>query len=173
MPGDKLARMHETPDELRRVQSLLDASFERGSDHLKSIMTPEWRLSAGQLVAQVPTPAVLNIASVTRKGEPRISAVDGHFLHGRWYFGTAAASPKAVQLRDRPAISASYTPRDGFGIFSHGRAALLDGAEREMLHTHFAEHYGSDPDSWGSGSIAYFRIDADWLVAFAMPETPG
>lgn len=165
--------MHETTDELRQLQGLLDASFKRASEHLKSIMTPERRLSAEQLVAQLPAPAVLNIASVTRNGEPRISAVDGHFLHGRWYFSTAAQSPKAVQLRNRPAISASFTPRDGFGVFCHGRAVRLGGAERDMLRAHYTAHYGSDPDSWGSGEIAYCRIDADWLVAFAMVETPG
>jgi pyridoxine/pyridoxamine 5'-phosphate oxidase len=166
--GEILSGMDETAGELRAVQDLLDASFGRASEHLKSIMTPERRLSAERLVAELPSPAVLNIATTTAKGEPRVSAVDGHFMHGHWYFTTAAESPKVRQLKARPAISASFTPRDGFGVFCHGRAVQLDGAERDMLRQHFIATYGSDPEQWGV--IAYCRIDADWLVAFAMTE---
>jgi pyridoxine/pyridoxamine 5'-phosphate oxidase len=160
--------VHETADELRELQALLDHSFDHASEHLKSIMTPERRLSAERLVSELPIPAVLNIATVTAAGEPRVSAVDGHFLHGHWYFTTAAESPKARQLRARPAISAAFTPRDGFGVFCHGRVADLDGADRDMLRAHFTATYGSDPEEWGS--IAYYRIDAGWLVGFAMTD---
>ncbi len=160
--------MHETAAELRSLQDLLDASFAAASEHLVSIMAPQRRPSAEQLVADLPSPAVLNIATVTARGEPRISAVDGHFIHGHWYFTTAAPSPKAVQLRARPAISASWTPRDGYGMFCHGTAAGLAGAEREMLRQHFLATYGADPDVWGE--IGYFRIDAAWLVAFKFSD---
>jgi pyridoxine/pyridoxamine 5'-phosphate oxidase len=150
------------------LQSLLDRSFEHSSEHLRSIMTPERRLSAARLVDEVPCPAVLNIATVTARGEPRISAVDGHFDDGTWRFTTAADSPKARQLLSRPAISASFTPRDGFGVFCHGHAVPLQGDEREQLRRHFEHVYGSDPEQWGD--IAYFRIEADWLVGFAMTD---
>jgi pyridoxine/pyridoxamine 5'-phosphate oxidase len=104
--------VREKPDQIAELQDLLDGSFERASDHLKSIMEAHRRLSAERLVAELPSPAVLNIATVTAAGEPRISAVDGHFIGGHWYFTTAAKSAKAAQLRARPAISASYTPPD-------------------------------------------------------------
>ena len=150
------------------LQDLLDASFARASEHLRSIMTPERRLTAERLLAELPCPAVLNIATVTARGEPRISAVDGHFLRGHWYFSTDATSPKAMQLAARPAISASFTPRDGFGVFCHGRAvALPAGAERQMVSEHFAEVYGQSFEDFGVG-IYCARIDADWMVAFAM-----
>ena len=90
--------MYETPDELAALQRLIDASFERSSEHLRSIMEAPRRLTAERIVAEVPSPAVLNVASVTARGEPRISALDGHFLHGRWHFTTAGTSPKARQL---------------------------------------------------------------------------
>jgi hypothetical protein len=150
------------------LQELLDASFARSSEHLRSIMTEPRRLTATRLRAELPCPAVLNIATVTAGGEPRISAVDGHFLDDAWHFTTADPSPKVRQLRARPAISASYTPRDGYGVFCHGRATMLDGADRARLHAHFVEVYGADPDEWGD--IAYVRIDADWLVGFAMTD---
>ena len=37
-----------------------------------------------------------------------------------------------------------------------------------MLRTHFAAVYGSDPEEWGT--ISYYRIDATWLVGFAMTD---
>jgi hypothetical protein len=158
-------------DELQALQDLLDTSFARASEHLCSIMTPERRLSAERLVAELPCPAVLNIATVTARGEPRISAVDGHFLNGHWYFTTAGDSPKAVQLAARPAISAAFTPRDGYGVFCHGHAvALPAGPERTMIAEHFAEVYGQSFEEFGP-DISCARIDADWLVGFAMtPE---
>ena len=160
--------MWETAEELTVVQNLLDTSFEHASQHLRAIMTPERRLTAEQVIAELPSPAVLNLATVTAAGEPRLSAVDGHFMHGHWYFTTDAGSPKARQLRARPAVSASFTPRDGFGVFCHGRAVLLDGDERQMLRDHFIATYGEDPEKWGT--IAYVRVDASWLVAFAMTD---
>lgn len=160
--------MWETAEELTTLQHLLDLSFDKASEHLLAIMTPERRLTAELFVAELPSPAVLNLATVTAAGEPRLSAVDGHFLHGRWYFTTDAGSPKARQLHARPAVSASFTPRDGFGVFCHGLASLLDGDEKQMLRDHFTATYGADPETWGT--IAYLRIDATWLVAFAMTD---
>jgi uncharacterized pyridoxamine 5'-phosphate oxidase family protein len=166
--ADIVTGMRETAAELTDLQRLLDRSFDRASGHLTSIMEPQRRLSAERLVADLPSPAVLNIATVTARGEPRISAVDGHFLHGRWYFTTAADSPKARQLRARPAISASYTPRDGYGVFCHGRVAeLASGDEQQMISDHFLETYGQRPEGFGV-EIYYARIDAEWLVGFAM-----
>jgi hypothetical protein len=163
--------MRETPEELAALQNLLDLSFGQASEHLTSIMAPQRRLSAQRIVDDLPSPAVLNIASVTARGEPRISAVDGHFLHGHWYFTTDGSSPKARQLGARPAISASYTPRDGYGVFCHGRIARLEpGPEQQMVSDHFVETYGQSPEDWGVG-ILYARIDPVWMVGFAMtPE---
>lgn len=161
--------MRETPEELAALQSLIDASFAAASDHLRGIMAPERRLTAERIVADVPSPAVLNVATVTSRSEPRISALDGHFLHGRWYFTTAGDSPKAVHIRARPAVSASYTPRDGYGIFCHGDASLVDGDERQMLIDHCTRVYGRSPETFGEG-IAYVRIEPKWLVGFAFSE---
>lgn len=161
--------MRETPQELAALQRLIDGSFASASGHLRGIMAPERRLTAERIVADVPSPAVLNLATVTRRGEPRISAVDGHFLHGRWYFTTAADSPKAVHVAARPAVSASYTPRDGYGIFCHGAATAVRGAERAELIEHCTRVYGRSPETFGE-EIAYVRIEPRWLVGFAFSE---
>jgi hypothetical protein len=159
--------MYETPAEVSALQDLLDASFDRASPHLTSIMTPQRRLPAARLVDELTGIAVLNVATVTARGEPRLSAVDGPFLHGCWHFTTSGTSPKARQLRTRPAISASYTPRDGYGVFCHGRARSLDRGTPAfaILYDHCVGTYGQAPDEWGP-DIAYFRIEASWLVGF-------
>lgn len=160
--------MYETAAELAALQDLLDASFARASDHLTSIMAPDRRLTAEQLAADITGIAVLNVATVTARGEPRLSAVDGHFLHGRWHFTTDGASPKARQLHARPATSVSYTPRDGYGVFCHGRARFLErnSGEFAVLHDHFVQTYGQSPDEWGS-NIAYVQVQPSWMVGFA------
>jgi hypothetical protein len=159
--------MYETPAELDALQQLLDTSFASASRHLTSIMEPDRRLTAAQLGADLSGIAVLNIATVTARGEPRVSAVDGHFLHGCWHFTTDARSPKSRQLRARPAISASYTPRDGYGVFCHGQARFLErgGPDFTMLYDHCVRTYGQSPDEWGS-DIAYIRVEPAWIVGF-------
>jgi hypothetical protein len=159
--------MYETPSELDVLQQLLDASFARASEHLTGIMRPERRLTAEQLASDLTGIAVLNVATVTARGEPRISAVDGHFLSGRWHFTTDARSPKARQLRARRAISLSYTPRDGYGVFCHGQARFLERGDPEftVLHDHCVRTYGQSPDEWGS-NIAYIRVEPAWIVGF-------
>jgi hypothetical protein len=161
--------MHETPEELAELQRLIDQSFARSSEHLRSIMEQPRRLTAERVAAEVPRPAVLNVATVTVRGEPRISALDGHFLHGRWHFTTAGNSPKARHLAARPAVSASFTPRDGYGIFTHGSAVFLDGDERQALIEHCTRVYGRSPETFGDG-IAYVRIEPSWMVGFAFSE---
>lgn len=169
MPCGSLATMRETPEELAALQLVIDTSFAAASDHLRGIMAPERRLTAERIVADVPSPAMINVATVTRHGEPRISALDGHLLHGRWYFTTAGDSPKAVHIKARSAVSASYTPRDGYGIFCHGHAGLVDGDEKQMLIDHCTRVYGRSPETFGEG-IAYIRIEPRWLVGFAFSE---
>jgi hypothetical protein len=163
--------MYETTEELQALQALLDRSFASASLHLQAIMTPERRLDAGRLVAELSGVCVLNVATVTAKGEPRVSAVDGHFLHARWNFTTDGGSPKARQIDARPAVSASYTPRDGFGVFCHGRARRLErgSAEFDELSRHWIATYGQSADTLGD-DIAYLQITPSWLVGFAMTD---
>jgi hypothetical protein len=163
--------MYESDQQLRELQTLVDRSFESASKHLKAIMTPPRRLSAQRLVSELSGVCVLNVATVTARGEPRISAVDGHLLHGRWHFTTDGSAPKARQLQARPAVSAAYTPRDGFGVFCHGHARRLERGTPEFdeLWKHWVATYGVSADSLGD-DIVYFQIVPTWLVGFAMTD---
>jgi hypothetical protein len=97
--------MFETPEELASIDALLDTSFERAGDHLTGIISRERRLSAADLVRYLVGVRHLVVATVTSHGEPRCSAVDGLFLHGRFWFTTSADSFKAVHLEHRPEVS--------------------------------------------------------------------
>ncbi|WP_253272562.1 hypothetical protein [Arsenicicoccus sp. oral taxon 190] len=87
--------MKESPEELDRLQMLLDASHARSTAHLRSIIDDHRTLSADQVVALMTGMKVLALGTVTSRSEPRISAVDGHFLHGTWTFSTARDSAQA------------------------------------------------------------------------------
>ena len=82
--------MLETPEDLARLQSLLDASHARSTEHLREIIHDDRTLTAAQIAALLPGMKVISVATVTAQGEPRISAMDGHFLHGTWTFSPAA-----------------------------------------------------------------------------------
>ncbi len=112
--------MFETEDELTRLQALLDASLSRSTEHLRSIVGPDRTLTAERLAGRLTGMCVLSLATTTAKGEPRISALDGHFLHGRWVFGTSRTTAKARHLAARPAASVSHLRGEDLGVFAHG-----------------------------------------------------
>ncbi|MEW1954219.1 pyridoxamine 5'-phosphate oxidase family protein [Terrabacter sp. NPDC080008] len=159
--------MLETPDETAALQALLDASHARATGHLRSIIDDERTLTAEQLVALLTGMKVLSVATVTASGEPRISALDGHFLHGTWTFGTSGSSAKARHLERRPAVSVAHIDGEQLALFSHGQAELLQpGPDLDEVVAHWTAHYGSSPLSWGD-DIRMYRLRMAWAVAYA------
>jgi hypothetical protein len=114
---------------------------------------------------------VLSIATVTRRGEPRISGVDGHFLHGRWVFTTSGTAAKARHLRVRPAASVSHLRGEELGVFTHGTVQFLPPNHRDFaeIENHLVRHYGSSPSTWGA-DIAYLRLQPSWMVVYAFDK---
>lgn len=80
--------MKETAEEVAALQTLMDRSHAGATAHLQMIVNKDRRLTAEQVVELTAGMKVLSLATVTARGEPRISGVDGHFLHGSWTFGT-------------------------------------------------------------------------------------
>ncbi len=161
--------MYETTSELEELQQLLDTSLPRSSEHLRSIVTPgERTLTAQQLTAVVTGMCTLAVATVTATGEPRISGLDGHFLHGRWVFTTSGTAVKTGHLRARPAVSAAHIRGDDLGVFVHGTVDFLphDHPDWAEIEAHLVKHYGSSPTSWGD-NIVYLRVIPHWMVAYA------
>ncbi len=159
--------MRETPDETAALQVLLDASHARATGHLRSIIGDDRTLSAEQLVALLTGMKVLSVATVTASGEPRISALDGHFLHGTWTFSTSGTSAKARHLEARPAVSVAHIDGEELALFAHGYAELMEpGPQRDAVEAHWTAHYGSSPWTWGD-DIRMYRLRMTWAVAYA------
>lgn len=164
--------MYETDAELDELQALLDASLSRATPHLQSIITADERtLTARQLVRDTTGMCTLALSTVTATCEPRISAVDGHFLHGRWIFTTARSAGKARHLSARPAASIAYLRGEELGVFTHGAAELLNPADGPVdpdwpgILEHLTRHYGESPLSWGD--VVGYRLQPRWMVAYA------
>jgi general stress protein 26 len=160
----------ETESELQELQTLIDTSLGRSTAHLRSIITGERSLSAEQLARVLTGMCVLVLSTVTAKGEPRVSAVDGHFLHGRWVFGTARSAAKARHLRARPAASVAHVRGEELGVFVHGEVEELvstDGSTHPdwpPIHEHLHGFYG---DMSFDYDVVYYRLQPTWMTVYA------
>jgi general stress protein 26 len=164
--------MLETPDELAALQELLDASHASSTEHLRSIISDERRLSARDLAALLTGMRVLAVATVTASGEPRISALDGHFLHGTWTFSTSGTAAKAQHMRARPAVSVAHVDNEELALFSHGQVERMGEPDPDWEETigHWTAHYGSSPLEWGD-DIHMYRYRPHWMVGYAWKRT--
>ncbi len=160
--------MYETDAEIAGLQDLLDRSHARSTDHLKDIINDERVLGATDLIALLTGMKVLTVATVTARGEPRISALDGHFLHGTWSFSTSGTAAKARHLRARPAASVAHVDGEELAVFSHGQALPMTPEHPHWEETldHWTRHYGSSPLSWGP-DIRFYDYRPHWMVGYA------
>ena len=164
--------MRETREELDELQTLLDASLSRSTSHLRSIINTGSTLTAEQLTQVVTDMCTLALSTVTAKGEPRISGVDGHFLHGKWHFGTARGAAKARHLAARPAVSAAHLRGEDLGVFTHGTVEILNPEEGEPaadwpdLLAYFKGFYGEDFFDWDN-DVVYYRLHPQWMTVYA------
>lgn len=164
--------MHETAADLDALDVLLDRSLAGATEHLRSIIRPgERTLDARQLVQVLTGMCVLALSTVTAHCEPRVSAVDGHFLTGCWVFSTSRSAAKARHLERRPAASAAHLRGEELGVFTHGTAEVLNpltgpaDPHWDSIHEYLTNHYGSDPLSWGD--VVVYRLRPHWMVAYA------
>lgn len=160
--------MHETPDDIRALQQLLDRSYESAGAHLRSITTPERRVSAEELVKQLTGMCLLVVATVTADCRPIAGPLDGIFYRGAFHFGTAPDSVRYRHLLARPQVSATHLPREEFAVNVHGRATPVDiaGGFRETLLEVYVPRYGEDWEKFLDSGPVYMRIDADRMYTF-------
>src|SRR5438128_463359 len=153
---------------MRTLQALLDASYVRAGSHLLSIWGPQTRMSAEEVVAELAGVQVLDLATVTPRGEPRVAPVDGLFFRGRFWFGSAGTSARFRNIRSNPAVSGAITRgSEPFVVLVHGRAVELDprGPDTEGFAAYPRELYEFDWDATHP-SAPYARIDAHTMLAF-------
>lgn len=164
--------MQETPEELRELQDLPDASLSRSASYLRSITNTERTLTT-ERVAQILTGACAQVLStVTAKGELRIGDVDAHFLHGEWHFGVARNANKTRHLATRSAAGAAYMRGEHLGVFTHGEVEILNPHDGEPvadwldLLAYFKDFYGGDAFDWDKDGV-YYRLHPHWTTGYA------
>ena len=162
--------MHETREDIAALQSLLDRSYAAAGSHLRSITTPERRVSAEQLVEQVTGMCLLVVATVTSDCRPIAGPLDGIFYRGAFHFGTAPDSVRYRHLLARPQVSATHLPREEFAVNVHGRAVPVEVAAgfRETLLEVYVPRYGTDWEQFLDSGPVYMRIDAERMFTFHM-----
>ena len=159
--------MHETPADLVALQSLLDRSYATAGGHLRSIVTPERRLTADEVADRLTGMRLLALATVTADGRPIVGPVDGIFFRGSFHFGSAPDSVRFRHIRNRPQVSATHLPGEELAVTVHGRAVPLDiqsstEAEfRQTLLEIYVPRYGPQWEEFLDSGPVYARIDAD------------
>jgi len=118
--------MLETPEELDRLQDLLDRSMASAGPHLSDIIGPERRLDARQLTERLHGMRLLVLATVTADGRPLTAPVDGYFLHGAFWFSLGTTAVRSRHLSERPQASATHLPDESLAVSVHGRAERHD-----------------------------------------------
>jgi hypothetical protein len=158
--------VHESADELRDLQALLDTSIGAAGPHLRSIFGESTRVPADRLVELLSGMQVIDLATVTAHGEPRVGPVDGHFLHGRWHFGSSPDSFRARHLAARPAVSAAHTRGEELCVVTHGYAEHIDlrSDAAAPLVAHLRTVY-PDFDEWASLDSLYWVLDPTRMFA--------
>lgn len=159
--------MRERESDLRRLQEALDLSYERAGPHLRSIITPERRLTALELTARLTGMKILALATVNSRGAPIVGPVDGIFYRGEFWFGT---SPEALRIRHigrNPAVSATHVAGEELAVTVHGTAHVegvptdLPSGFREVCR----EIYGDGWLEWGKDAV-YCRIEPERMFTF-------
>ena len=167
--------MHETPEELRQLQELLDASAAQAAPHLKSIITDDRRVDAAALCARMQGMRLLVAATVTADGRPLVGPVDGYLLHGSLFFSSGRDSVRMRHLAARPGVSATHLPGEEFAVTVHGRAELFDvtdpagGALRQAMLDHYLPKQGPAFEAWlDQENPIGARIAADKMFTFQL-----
>jgi hypothetical protein len=167
--------MFETDAEVAELQAMFDAHLARANPHMTGIVTPERRLTARQVVRYLAGTKHVAFATVTSRGEPRVSPLDALFIHGRFTLSTGAAATKLRHLRRNPACSAVHMDGDRVAVAVNGEVEWLprEHPDHGVVHRAWSETYGSDPYSWGEGVVLFrIRPRSMWAYAFHPKEFP-
>lgn len=165
--------MYETEEDLRTLQDLLDSSYARAGDHLRSIWGEDSVLDAEAVSAELRGVEVLDLGTVNPRGEPRVAPVDGLFFRGHFWFGSAENSVRFRNIRRNPAVSGAITRGlETFLVIVHGQAVETDprGPDADGFADYPREVYDFDWDA-ELPTAPYARIDAHTMLAFRRPAT--
>jgi general stress protein 26 len=163
----------ETPDELARLQDLLDSSMTTAGPHLRRVITEDRRLDARELARRLEGMRLLVLATVTEDGRPLAGPVDGYFLHGTFWFSSGRDSVRMRHLASRPGVSATHLPGEELAVTVHGRAELFEFDDpafaelRQAMLDEYLPKQGPSFEAWLSGAdVLGGRIVPDKMLTF-------
>lgn len=169
--------MHESTDDIRALQELIQRSYARAGGHLLSIHTLDRRLSAERVIERLTGMCLLTVGTVTFDCRPILGPVDGIFYRGAFHFGSSPESIRFRHIRQRPQVSATHLPGEELAITVHGRAVPVDvrggdGAGlRQALLEVYVPRYGTEWEQFLDSGPVYARIEADRMFTFALSES--
>jgi nitroimidazol reductase NimA-like FMN-containing flavoprotein (pyridoxamine 5'-phosphate oxidase superfamily) len=169
--------MHEDPEDIARLQDLLDSSYAAAGEHLRVIHSPQRRLSAADLVERLQGMRLLVVATVGSGGRPVTGPVDGVFHRGHFYFGTSTDAVRWRHLRNNPAVSATHLPSEDWAVTVHGIAVPVNTSRahpkglRATLLEVYTPRYGPQWEQFLDSGPVYARIEAQRM--FAIDITAG
>lgn len=167
--------MHETADDLTRVQRLLDESYQSAGIHLREVITSERMISATKLAEILIGMRLLVLSTVTKDCRPIGGAVDGFFFRGDFYFGSSPFSTRFSHIKRGSSVSATHLPSEELSVTVHGSATVID--VNSPQHSHFRQilldiyvpQFGKDWEKALDSGALYARIDANRMFTFFMP----
>src|SRR3989304_20183 len=149
-----LCPMLETEEQIAELQAILNRTFERAGVHTLSIIRPERRLNARQLVKYLEGMKHIVVGTVTSKGEPRVAPAGGPFLRGRFLRGAGgralphpppAPHPGDQRLPPRRRRARDRRPRARRPLRPRGRGGRGDAAVlHEVLRFRPVPHWLSE-----------------------------
>jgi uncharacterized pyridoxamine 5'-phosphate oxidase family protein len=165
--------MHESEGQLMALEELLVASHSRAGEHLRSILQPENRLTAAEVVSELQGVCVLHLATVGESGAPLVAPVDGLFFKGKFWFGSSESSVRFRHIRREPRVSGAYSRGEQLSVLVSGTAIEIDKSAE--VSAQFADYnrevYGDGWDSWGLWQASpYAYIEPSRMLAARVGE---
>jgi len=162
----------EIDAEVAELQALLDAHLAHANPHMTGIVKPERRLTARQVVRHLTGVRHVALATVTARGEPRVSPLDTLFIHRRFTLSTGGRATRVAHLRRNPACSAVHMEGDRIAVVVNGTVEWIARShpDHDVIHRIWRETYGSDPYDWSEG-VVFFRIEPASMWGLRLP--PG
>jgi hypothetical protein len=160
--------MYETDNDFQNLQTLLDHSIEQAGPFLReSFQMPTHSLSARQLTHLWQALQNIALATVTSKGEPRVTPIGALLFHGQWYIPTVAVALRTRHLLRRPSISFTYYQGDDLAIIVHGNAYILQPNHPDFsaVEAFQQEQTGTSVLRWGEG--VFLQVIPQMLYTFA------
>jgi hypothetical protein len=156
----------ETKAELAELKRLLDASFDRSGEQLRTVFNANHRLTASQL-SGFQGVRLMAVATVNSNGEPRAAPRSAAFLHGKFCLAANTESVMVRRLANKPVLGITYF-ENHLLIVGHGTATPFrrESSGFEALRPEWEKAFRGGAHAL-DGIDILIRVDAANLLAFA------